>query len=142
MTTTPVEMLHEYVDTFNAGDFTRLVEFYHDDLQLIVSRGTELNSKQAVVEHYTRVREVAQRTIRIADAFSCGDKLAAEFTSEFFVQEDDDDFPSGPVRAGDRLVVHTFVRYDLRDGLLWRGRSATFRRQWFRADGSLHDAGS
>lgn len=133
MNNDPVAMLSEYVDTFNRGDFDELVTFYHDDLYLNVSRGTELRGKQSVVDHYTRVRGMSRRTMTIERAFSSGNQLAAEFTSEFSFLADDDDFPSGPVRAGDKLFVHTFVHYELRDGLIWRGRSATFERRWERA---------
>ncbi|GGD25680.1 hypothetical protein GCM10010915_02110 [Microbacterium faecale] len=133
MSQDPVSMLEKYVEAFNAGDFETLVDFYHDDLYLNVSRGTELRGKQSVVDHYTGVRSMSQRTMTIDRAFSSGNQLAAEFVSEFAFLADDENFPSGPVRAGDKLFVHTFVHYELRDGLIWRGRSATFQRRWERA---------
>ena len=72
MSQDPVSMLEKYVEAFNAGDFETLVDFYHDDLYLNVSRGTELRGKQSVVDHYTSVRSMSQRTMTIDRAFSSG----------------------------------------------------------------------
>lgn len=70
--------------------------------------------------------------MRIDDSFASGDRLAAEFISDFEFTEDAPEFPSGAAEKGDRLVVHTFVHYRLVDGLLWRARSATLERTWQR----------
>ncbi|MGO2110201.1 MAG: nuclear transport factor 2 family protein, partial [Pseudoclavibacter sp.] len=118
--------------TFNAGDFERLITFSQPEIDFVVSRGTVLTSPRQVVDHYQSVRTSSRRTMRIDDSFASGDRLAAEFISDFEFTEDAPEFPSGAAEKGDRLVVHTFVHYRLVDGLLWRARSATLERTWQR----------
>lgn len=133
MTNPNVQMLHDYIDAFNARDFERLVTFYCDEIDFDISNGTKLTAPQQIVDHYSAINTRSTRVMRVLDAFGSGDKLAAEFESEFEFVADDPTFPSGAASKGDRLRVHTFVHYRLVDGRFQHARSATLEREWQRA---------
>lgn len=128
--------LHRYMDAFNRGDYPALVEFYAEDVVLVIASGHELVGRQAIVDFYRKATSKTRRTIKILQAFGSGDRLAAELESEFLAVEDFPDFSSGPMKKGDRLYVNTFVLYELRDGRYARIRSAPFRREWRRVEAS------
>ena len=128
--------LHRYMDAFNRGDYAALVEFYAEDVVLVIASGHELVGRKAIVDFYRKATSKT-RTISILQAFGSGDRLAAELESEFLAVEDFPDFSSGPMKKGDRLYVNTFVLYELRDGRYARIRSAPFRREWRRSEASV-----
>ena len=127
-----VASLHRYMDAFNRGDYDALMDFYCEDVVLVNAGGTKLESRAAIIDFYKGVKAKTRRTIRILEAFASGDRLAAELESEFLAVEDYPEFPSGPMRKGDRLYINSFVIYELRDGRYARIRSAPFQREWRR----------
>jgi hypothetical protein len=56
------------------------------------------------------------------------DELAAELQSEFVALQDVPDFLAGPILAGGRIFVTTFVLCELRAGRFVRIRSAEYRK--------------
>lgn len=129
----PAAHLQRYMDAFNRGDYETLVQFYHQDIVLVIANGVELKGKAAIVDFYRGTTAKTRRTISIIDAFGQDDRIAAELESEFLAIEDFPDFTSGPMRKGDRLYINTFAIYELRDRQFFRIRSALFRREWRRA---------
>jgi hypothetical protein len=128
----PIAHLHRYMDAFNNGDYGSLIQFYDDDIVLVIANGVELKGKPTIVDFYRNTTAKTRRVISILDAFGQGDRLCAELESEFLALEDFPEFTSGPMKKGDRLYVNTFVIYELRNGLFTRIRSAPFRREWRR----------
>ena len=119
----------DYIAAFNRGDTDAYGACYCDDVVLVIADHSRLEGRQAIFDFYARVREGTERTIRVVDVLARGDRLAAELDSEFLATRDLPDFPSGPMRAGDRLHIRSFVFYDLEGGRYKRIRSATHRRE-------------
>jgi hypothetical protein len=117
-----------YIDAFNRDDYAAFGKYYADDVVLVVAGVRELRGRQAIFDFYKGVKTQTRRTIDIVQVFSDGQGLAAELQSEFLALEDAPDFPTGPLRAGERMRIHTFVLYELSGGRYSRIRSATFRR--------------
>jgi len=124
-----LEAFAAYIDAFNRDDYAAFGDRYTEDVVLVVAGVRELRGRQAIFDFYRDVKAKTRRTIRIVQAFGEGDGLAAELQSEFLALEDSPDFPTGPLRAGDRMRINTFVLYDLAGGRYSRIRSATFRRE-------------
>lgn len=122
-----------YIAAFNRGDFTGLVDHYAPTVELTIANGTRLNGPEAIVAFYREVRSGTERTIRIVESFADENGLAAELESEFLATRDVPDFTSGPMKAGDRLQVRTFVLYEFdAAGRYTRIRSAPYKREWRR----------
>jgi len=122
-----------YIDAFNRDDYAAFGDYYADDVVLIVAGVRELRGRQAIFDFYKGVKAQTRRTIEIVQMFTDGSGLAAELQSEFLALEDAPDFLAGPLRAGDRMRINTFVLYELSAGRYSRIRSATFRRSFSRA---------
>ena len=129
----------DYIAAFNRGDQGTYGAFYCDDVTLVIADHTELRGRQAIFDFYGRVRAGTERTIRILNVIARDDLLAAELESEFLATRDLSDFPSGPMRAGDRLQINSFVFYDLEGGRYKRIRAATHRRRFLPAAGAARD---
>jgi hypothetical protein len=117
-----------YIAAFNRGDTKAYGAHYADDVILVIADHIELRGRQAIFDFYTGIRAGTERTIEVIDVIARDDRLAAEIVSEFVATRDLPDFPSGPMRAGDRLSVNSFVFYDLEQGKYKRIRAATHRR--------------
>jgi hypothetical protein len=118
----------DYIAAFNRGDTAAYGAFYCDDVTLVIADHTELHGRQAIFDFYARVTAGATRTLGVLNVLADEHLLAAELESEFLATRDLPDFPSGPMRAGDRLYINSFVFYDLVDGRYRRIRAATHRR--------------
>lgn len=129
----------DYIAAFNRGDTDAYGAHYADDVILVIADHTELRGRQAIFDFYAGVRAGTQRTIEVVSVIARGNRLAAELVSEFLATRDLSDFPSGPMRAGDRLLINSFVFYDLEQGRYKRIRAATHRRVFRPADGPARD---
>jgi hypothetical protein len=134
MTSDPASAFRDYIAAFNRGETVVYGAFYCDDVELVIGEHTRLRGRQAIFDFYARVREGTRRQIEVVAAVADDRTLAAELRSEFLATRDLPDFVSGPLRAGDRLQLETFVFYDLEDGRYRRIRSATHRRHVISAD--------
>lgn len=130
---TAEERFRDYILAFNRGDSPAYGACYCDDIVLLIADHTVLRGRQAIFDFYASVRAGTERTIAVVDVLARGDLLAAELESEFLATRDLPTFASGPMRAGDRLLINSFVFYDLEDGRYRRIRSATHRREFRRA---------
>ena len=119
-----------YMDAFNRSDYAAFGDYYADDVVLVIAGARELRGKQAIFDFYKGVKSQTQRVIKVLQVFCDGDGLAAELESEFLALEDVPDFQSGPLKAGDRMYINTFVLYELEGGRYSRIRSAVFRREF------------
>jgi len=127
------EAFAAYIDAFNRDDYAAFGDYYAEDVILVIAGKQELRGRQAIFDYYRRVKAQTRRTIDIVQSFHDSDGLAAELQSEFLAFADAPDFLAGPLRAGDRMRINTFVLYELSGGRYSRIRSATFRRTFIRA---------
>lgn len=127
---TPEERFRCYIQTFNAGDWDRLTQFYAPDVRLVIGNGIELTGRTAIVAFYEQIRAKARRTIRVVDCFSDANVLAAELESEFVALVDAPDFASHPLRQGDRYYINSLALYDFDDLYFTRVRAATMTREY------------
>ncbi len=125
---TPEARFHAYIDAFNRSDYAALCAYYADDIELVIGNGTTLVGRDAIVAFYRPVKAAATRTITILQCFHDGVVLAAELESTFVALRDLPDFPSGPMRTGDRRYINSLVLYDLRGDRYTRIRAAILRR--------------
>ena len=132
------EGFRDYIAAFNRGDSAAYGAYYCDDVVLVISDHTVLRGRRAILDFYLNVRAGTERTIDVVDVLARGDLLAAELQSEFLATRDLPDFAPGPMRAGDRLFINSFVFYDLEGGRYRRIRSATHHREFRRAPDSAH----
>ena len=120
----------DYIAAFNRGDSQAYGAHYCDDVILVIAGHTVLRGPRAIFDFYARIRDGTRRTIAIVSVLARGNLLAAELESEFLATRDLPDFAPGPMRAGDRLFLDSFVFYDLERGKYKRIRSATHRREF------------
>ena len=106
----------DYIAAFNRGDTDAYGAHYADDVILVIADHTVLRGRQAIFDFYAGIRAGTERTIDVVDVLARADLLAAELVSEFLATRDLPDFASGPMRAGDRLLINSFVFYDLEHG--------------------------
>lgn len=130
---TPEARFHAYIDAFNRSDYDALVGYYADDIELVIGNGITLKGAQAIVDFYRPVKAATTRTIRILQAFHDGPVLAAELESTFLALTDVPDFPSGPMRTGDRRYVNSLVLYDMAGDRYTRIRAAVLKRAYLPA---------
>ena len=129
----------DYISAFNRGDTGAYGAHYADDVILVIADHTELRGRQAIFDFYAGIRAGTERTIEVVSVVAREDLIAAELVSEFLATRDLPDFPSRPMRAGDRLLIDSFVFYDLEQGRYRRIRAATHRRVFRPAAGPAHD---
>jgi hypothetical protein len=123
------EAFAAYIDAFNRDDEASYGRYYADDVVLVIAGERELLGRDAIFAFYRTVKAQTRRTIIVKDAIIGPARLAAELESEFLALEDLPDFTAGPMRAGDRIYINTFVFYDVVDGCFRRIRSAVFRKE-------------
>ena len=104
-------------------------DHYTEDIELVIASGKVLRGRQSIADFYRGVNAGTRRSINVIQVFGDDQNLAAELESEFLATTDVADFPSGPLRRGDRLYVRSFALYDLRGNKFCRIRAASFRRE-------------
>lgn len=119
-----------YIAAFNRCDSAAYSDYYTDDVQLVIGSGKLLQGRQAIVDFYRGVNATTQRAIAVIQLIADEHGLAAELESEFLATQDAADFPSGPLRQGDRLHIRSFAFYELRGRKFSRIRATTFHREF------------
>ena len=122
------EQFARYIDAFNRDDYAQFAQYYAPDVTLIIAGRHRLTGRQAVLDFYKAVKAQTRRTIEIKRVISAPHALAAELQSEFVALRDLPDFTAGPMRKDERMLINTFVLYDLREGRFVRIRSAELRK--------------
>lgn len=122
------EQFARYIDAFNRDDYAQFAEFYAPDVTLVIAGKHRLTGRQAILDFYKVVKAQTRRTIEIKRVISAPHALAAELQSEFLALRDLPDFAAGPMRKDERMLINTFVLYDLRDSRFARIRSAELRK--------------
>lgn len=122
------EQFARYIDAFNRDDAAQFAQFYAPDVTLVIAGKHRLTGRQAILDFYKAVKAQTRRTIEIKRLISAPHALAAELQSEFLALRDLPDFAAGPMGKDERMLIHTFVLYDLREGRFARIRSAELRK--------------
>jgi len=127
-TFTPEEFA-AYIDAFNRGDYSKFSTYYDPEVVLVTGGHHELRGPQAICDFYRGVRAQTQRTIHVKNLVSMPGRIAAELESEFLALQDLPDFTAGPLKKGERMLLHTVVLYEVGDKGFVRIRSASLRKE-------------
>jgi hypothetical protein len=127
---TPEARFGAYLHAFNTSNWNALRGFYAPDVRLVIGNGTELNSREAIIDFYREVNQRVSRTIEIVKCFASESTLAAEIESEFLAIRDAPDFAARPMTCGDRYYLNSFVFYDFEGEHYTRIRAAVFHREF------------
>lgn len=122
------EQFARYIDAFNRDDYAQFAEYYTPDVTLVIAGKHQLTGRQAILDFYKAVKAQTRRTIEIKRVISAPHALAAELQSEFVALRDLPNFVAGPMRKDERMLINTFVLYDLHEGRFARIRSAELRK--------------
>jgi len=122
------EQFARYIDAFNRDDYAQFAQYYAPDITLVIAGRHRLTGRQAILDFYKAVKAQTRRTIEIKRVIGAPHALAAELQSEFVALRDLPDFAAGPMRKDERMLINTFVLYDLREGRFARIRSAELRK--------------
>lgn len=116
-----------YLAAFNAADFAGFGAFYHPRLEFH-GQAARLVGREAVVAFYRHVRDRLDERIELQSFVGSPELCAAEIVTTLHAREDWPDFPTGPLRAGERRTSIGFAFYDIAGARFIRIRSARFRR--------------
>ena len=112
-----------YQKVFNTGNDDGALEFWADDLTVIMPVGpgqiapiatNKEEFRQFLYAAHVGIREV----MRLQTLLAAGEKIFAEFDMDFVATADRPDFAFGPLKAGEFTTVKMFGVYALRDGKL------------------------
>jgi len=116
-----------YIEAFNRSDFAGFGAYYADDVEFIGQAG-RFQGREAVLDFYRTVKTRMSEVLAVRQFVGVPDRLAVEIDTRLEARMDWPDFPTGPLKAGDRIGVISFVFYDVSGGLFTRIRSAGYRR--------------
>ena len=122
----------QYLAAFNGKDYTRLGEFYADDVEFVLSeeRGLVFHGREAILNLYRPFHRAVDEHVKIVRFADGGDFLAVEVAAEFRPIPGETqqviDLPKDKV-----LKVTTFAFYDLdRDDRFTRIRACSYSRRY------------
>jgi hypothetical protein len=116
-----------YLDAFNRGDFDLFGRYYAPDIAFFGQAAT-LHGRDAVLDFYRMVKARLDETIELLSFHGDETGLAAEIRTTLVPRDDWPNFPTGPLRKGERRQSVNFAFYDIVDGKFTRIRSARFER--------------
>lgn len=116
-----------YLATFNRSDFEHLGGYYAEDVAFH-GQAARLEGRSAVIAFYQAVKARLDEQIELLNFVGApsGERIFAELHTILTAKEDWPDFPTGPLRAGERRGSVNFVFYDIRASQFTRIRSARF----------------
>jgi hypothetical protein len=117
-----------YVDAFNRSDFEGFGAYYAEDVEF-VGQAAELYGRKAVLDFYRAVKSRMMEGLSVRQFVGAHDRIGVEIETRLQALVDWPDFPTGPLEAGQKIGVLSFVFYDIRDGRFVRIRSAAYQRQ-------------
>lgn len=133
MTTGLRPWFDRYVEAFNRSDFDGFGAYYADDVQFEGQAG-QMRGRQAVLDFYRTVKSRMTEVLSVRQFVGVPDRLGVEIETKLQALVDWPEFPTGPLKAGDKIGSISFVFYDIRDGRFTRIRSARYQRkagEWF-----------
>jgi len=116
--------LQDYLDRFNGRDYERQIAYYAPDVVYKVGSLT-LDNPRAIADFYADFHLYAKEHVAIADFVMNGDTVAVTMPSRFEpfrdYQKNGLDF-----RAGQMVEIVSFIFYTLKNGKIWRIRTARY----------------
>jgi len=121
-----------YLAAFNGHDYETLIEFYADDVELVISeeRGLVFHGRDAIVGLYRPFHQAVYERVDLVGFADGDDFIAVEIATEFRplpgTSQSVIDLPQGKV-----LKLETFAFYDLdADDRFTRIRAQTYSRRY------------
>ena len=117
-----------YVEAFNRSDFEGFGAYYAEDVEF-VGQAAQLYGRKAVLDFYRTVKSRMTEVLAVRQFVGADDRIGVEIETRLQALVDWPDFPTGPLDAGQKIGVISFVFYDIRDGRFTRVRSAGYQRR-------------
>ncbi len=122
-----------YVAAFNRGDFAGFGHFYADTVDF-AGQGGHFIGREQVLDFYRSVKSRVTETLSVRDLVVGDQTIVADMVTELVAHKDWPDFPTGPLKRGDRRISENFIWYDISAGRFARVRSAHYRSGSFDAE--------
>lgn len=113
----------EYLQAFNGGHIDRFLEYYDDEVEMVLPSGT-MHGKHAIRRFYTAMFDRVRETLTVHTLIADDRGLAIDATTRFAALRDAPDLPMGPLAAGEYFQARYFILYRLRDGRISRIEAA------------------
>jgi ketosteroid isomerase-like protein len=123
----------QYVAAFNRGDFAGFGRFYADAVDF-QGQGGHFTGREQVLDFYRNVKSHLQETLTIRELVVGAQAILADIVTELSAFRDWPDFPTGPLKQGDRRISENFIWYDVAAARFTRVRSAHYRSGSFGTD--------
>lgn len=114
-----------YVDTFNAKDLDALADFYDPEVVLELPTGIA-RGRDGIIARYRKIFQHIDEQLEIGFLAIDGNRIAAEFLTNFRCHTDYPDFPEMPLHAGDILFYDSFIFYETANNRFCRIRAALY----------------
>lgn len=114
-----------YVDTFNAKDLDALADFYDPQVVLELPTGVS-RGRDGIIARYRKIFQHIDEHLEIGFLAIDGNRIAAEFLTNFRCHSDYPDFPEMALRAGDVLFYNSFIFYETANNRFQRIRAALY----------------
>jgi ketosteroid isomerase-like protein len=116
-----------YLAAFNRSDFDAFGSFYASDVEFC-GRAAQLTGREEVVRFYRDVKSRVHETLTLHGLVVGPQAIVADLETELQALEDWPDFPTGPLRRGEKRRSQNFIWYDVAGDRFTRIRSAAYRR--------------
>jgi ketosteroid isomerase-like protein len=116
-----------YLAAFNRSDFEALGRFYAPDVEFF-GRAAQLSGREDIVRFYRDVKSCVRETLTLHGLVVGSQAVVADIETELHALADWPDFPTGPLRRGERRRSQNFIWYDVANDRFTRIRSAHHRR--------------
>ena len=116
--------LEDYIAAFNAKDYDRQISYYAPDV-FYRARELVLDSPQKIKDFYADFHTYCKEWVGLVDFVMDGDMIAVTLPSVFEPFRDYEKHGFS-FKAGETLKIVSFGLYTLKDGKIWRIRTARY----------------
>jgi len=116
----------DYVRQYNSGDHAALVRrFYTDDIVFESGALKRIcRGKDEVIEFLVGTQSGVRDILRPQVVLQDENHILTEADMDLYALRDMPEYPLGALRKGERLTIKLFVSYYLRDGKIYRVKTA------------------
>lgn len=104
-----------YLALYNAGDFERMAEYLHEDIEL-EWEGYVFTSKDSLIGYYRATRARVKETFAINFYIADETGIAVDMTRSFLAIEDAPNFLPHPLKKGETRSMRSLAFHALEDG--------------------------
>lgn len=135
-----------YQTAFNAGDDDAALEFWDDELQVVMPVGPNqigpaANNKEEFRQFLAAAHDGIREVMRVQSYLEVGEKIFIEFDMDFVASKDRPDFMFAELKPGEFITVKMFGVYTLRNNKLWKLRMAFWPTNQGVSEPPFHEAG-